>query len=150
MQKTNKIILIIILVLAVGIAGYFIGKNQSQQEVDRLTEIVEMTYPEPDEVISRISGVVKNVQGATIYLEADNPERYLPNSKKPEKVTKYVSISNQTNITTIDSSTESDNPKTSEMSISDIKEGDEVTVISEENIRTSQKFQATEIKVLSL
>lgn len=150
MQKSNKILLILILVIAVGVAGFFIGKNSNQEEISNLRQIVETVYPEPPEVINKTSGIVSDVQGATIYLEMNDPEDYIPDPEGDEqdKITKYVSTSNETEIIEI-SFSESGDQIESSISTSDLEKGDEIVVTSDENIRTNERFNAKRVELLS-
>ncbi len=156
----NKKILItggVALVVAFGIAGYFVGEGRGMAEGTlqgeaKYKNVVEAIYPKPPKELHSIIGTVTAIYGATLQLEANNPTDYLPHTDGSPRVketlmanttpaTKYVLV----DYSSIDTR---GNPKTRSLAFSAIKTGATITVETAANIMTAQRFDVTKVTLV--
>ncbi|MEX2411743.1 MAG: hypothetical protein WD607_10325 [Candidatus Paceibacterota bacterium] len=147
-MKNKKTVLIISLILVVGVGAFILGNNLNKEKTQELETIVESIFQAPPEVISNVSGIVQDIRGATIYLEINNPENYLP-TDEVEKLTKYVTVSDETEINILSFNENLGDIESVEAEFEDIQLRDEISVISNENIRENDKFSATSVEVIN-
>lgn len=152
-KKAFLILIVIIVVLAAIWVGYEIGSKQGKEQADtQLSKIVEQVYPKPPEKINNLAGTIKTIYGATIDLEVTDPNDYLPHAdgSKQDTNIRYASVTPDTKILLIDA-TQIDsqgNPKITEIKLLDLKEGDVVSVRSNENIKDAKKFDVYQIELV--
>ncbi len=139
---TAAIFLIVGLVI-----GFFGGKQTGRNAAEQqLAPLVNLAFPRPADDIRSLTGVVKSIYGATITLEINDPDDYLPHldgtprakqnrSANVTPDTKYVIVTNGQ----VSSKT---------FSSSDIKADDIITVRSEENIRDLETFDVSEVDLI--
>ncbi|MDI6778895.1 MAG: hypothetical protein QME25_01685 [Bacteroidota bacterium] len=74
------------------------------QTKEDLKKLVDLAFPPPPAEIFSLSGVVKTIVGATIAMEVDDPEDYLPHpdGSPRRKQTRFASLLAETKITLID------------------------------------------------
>lgn len=152
----NKNILILSLVVALiigGVVGYYlgVGKGESTQN-EKLGGLVDLVFPKPPEMIRSASGIIKAINGGLLSLEIGDPDDYLPHTDgtTQKKITRTATITPTTKILLIDS-TQIDtqgNPKITELSATDLKAGDAVTVRTDKNVRTETSFDAQQIEIV--
>lgn len=161
MKKFFVILFIAIIAAAVGVLGFYFGKQQGTKEgkqevqtkvVEKLQSLVELAFPKPPDDIRSFSGTIKGIYGATINLEISDPDDYLPHTdgSPRAKEIRFASLFSSTKIYLIDT-TKLDaqgNPQRTELKLSDLKIGDAVTVRSNQNIRNAKKFDVTKIELV--
>jgi hypothetical protein len=160
MNKSTNTILVIIIVIAVGVAGYFAGASIGKQKGIEQTEsnlmpIIDMAFPPPPEMLTSTGGTVTGVENGVISLEITDPEDYLPHpdGTPKNKIVRYVEATPETEIIYTDFSSpdpETGLPSEIAIEISEIEEGDRISVRTEENIREQENITATRIEVVSL
>ncbi len=153
MKKTISVfVIILILVVAVALGFYFGQDSGEQQAEEKLKPLVDAAYPPPPEVMHAIGGIVKNIYGATIDLEVIDPDDYLPHldGSPQARELRFASVSDATEIAVVDYTNPQPDgsPTITPIGLSDLKPGDEVKVISSENIRDAQKFDVTRVEVI--
>lgn len=153
MKKTVSIFAIILVLVVTVALGFYFGQDKGEQRAEEeLKPLVDAAYPPPPEVMHSVGGVVKGIYGARIDLEVINPDDYLPHmdGSPREKELRLAVVSSATEIVIIDyTNPQSDgDPMVTLIELSDLKPGDEVKVISEENIRDAKKFDVTRVEVI--
>jgi len=156
MKKQQYIAISIIIALVLGIGGYLLGQQagikKSSEEIKNLKSLVDLAFPPPPQEMLSLTGTVKGVYGATIQLEIDDPNDYLPrlDNSPRKKQTRNAITSNETSFTLIDYTKidQEGNPTISQIKLSDIKTGDIITVRSNQNIRNAEKFDVTAVEVV--
>ncbi len=148
MKKLLPAILTVVIILgAYGIYWYGTkeGKQANQSEIDKLAPIVENAFPKPNEVLNVTNAKVTGVYGATIALSVGDPEDYLPHTDgTPRKtIVRYATVTPKTVVTI-----ESIYGSSKTVTVKDVKVGSAVTVRTESNIRTAEKFDASEVRVM--
>jgi hypothetical protein len=147
---------VILLIIGAYFLGYRAGtqkiiKDNKNAEVQYLKSLVDIAFPPPPQEFYSLSGTVKGIYGATINLEIDDPDDYLPHpdGSPRRKQVRFANISSQTKYTLIDFSRldKNGNPARSSLKLNDIKVGDVITVRSNENIRAAEKFDVTEVEL---
>ncbi|OGG40457.1 hypothetical protein A3A21_00495 [Candidatus Jorgensenbacteria bacterium RIFCSPLOWO2_01_FULL_45_25b] len=135
---------VVSLIVGLGVGGYFgraIGGREAREEYQAL---LDLAYPPPVAEIHRISGTVRAIVGATIQLDANDPEDYLPHlDNSPRKtVSKRANITATTEYVFVDYSKPQKNgdPSRAPFALSDLKAGDKIVVESDENIRAKESF----------
>jgi len=134
---TAIIIISIILIIASGTAGYFLGQNSLKE----YKIIVDELFPEPPEEIFSIGGTVLKISDNSFTIETSSLERYLP-GKEINSVNIIVNINQDTQIIESDFTLESEE-KT--ISLSDLVVGDYIIIDSDENIRNKNQITAKSI-----
>lgn len=152
-DTSKKLTYVIVAVIVIALAAYGLyeygmsrGKEEVQKEVDRLSPIIEKTFPKPVEVLNATNGKVTGIYGATLVLSIADPLDYLPHTDgSPRKmITKYATVTPKTNITV---TSISGSPKAGKLT--DIKVGTSLSIRTTSNIRIAEKFDATEITVVN-
>ncbi|GEM_PF-1237625 len=156
----NKNILIaggVLLVIIFFVGGFFIGQSTGRTEGRELGQaqyksVVETIYPKPPEVINSITGKVTNIYGASIQVEVNDPEDYLPHTDGTPRVkqTRLANTTPDTKYLFVDYTKfdKSGLPTQSNGVFSDIKIGDTVMVESTENILTEKRFDVTKVTLV--
>ena len=156
----NKRVLIaggVALVVAFGVAGYFIGKGRGVAEgtvqgESKYKSVVEAIYPKPPQELHSIIGIVTAIYGATLQLTANDPADYLPHTdgSPRAKINLSANTTPDTKYVLVDYSRldKSGNPKTSSLLFSNVKAGMTVTVESAANIMTSHTFDITKVTLV--
>jgi hypothetical protein len=151
-MKTTKIVISIAAILLIFVFGFYLGqvngKNKGSKEAEnKLKPLIDLAFPKPPEEMKNINGVIKGVYGATIDLEINDLNDYLPHldGSPQKKEIRYVYVTSNTKISLIDSM---GNIQTKTLKTSDLKIGNAITVYSNENLRNAKKFDATEIQVI--
>lgn len=144
-------ILVIILVVAGVWAGMELGKKQGKDLANtNLKEVVDLAFPKPPEDIRMLNGVVKAVYGAAVQFEMNSLEDYLPKTDGTAKAkeVRYAVVTSKTEIIRFDMNKigADGNPPQTKITINDLKPGTPITVRATENIRSTEKFEATRIE----
>ncbi|MFA6407621.1 MAG: hypothetical protein WCV80_02875 [Candidatus Paceibacterota bacterium] len=157
MKKTALFIFIVALcVVLIGI-GFYIGDRKGTKQgvtvaEEKLLPIVEKIYPKPAEIIKRASVSITKILGATLTVEMNDPEDYIPHTDgtPKKKISRYVTVTGSTKIIQVNPAKRDaqGKPQTTVIKLSDLKVGDIVLVSTEENIRTTQLFDATQIELV--
>ena len=123
-----------------------IQKSVIKQENQYLAILNEM-YPRPPEVITNISGTIKGVYGTILMVEINDPEDYIPHADgtQQKKMNVSVNVTNDTKITLVRMDMGGEPKK---VALDAVKVGRVVGVWSNENIRTSQKVDATLVQII--
>ena len=154
MKKTLISIFIILIVVAGMAFGFYLGQKKGAITAAKETEIklqplVDLAFPKPPEDIKSLSGVIKGIYGATINLEINDINDYLPHTdgSPRAKETRFASLTSKTKIVSIDTTKldSNGNPQITELKLADLKVGDTITVRSEQNIKEAKKFDITKI-----
>lgn len=160
MKKGYLILMVTVLVIvivAVGVwVGFKFGKKESisqdKEQIEKLAGLVDLVFPPPSETLTSLTGTIKAMYGATIHFEVNDPEDYLPHTdgSQPKKQLRFASLTGATKILLIDSTQidKDGNPKITELKQSDLKDGDVITVRSEQNIKSAEKFDVTQIELV--
>ena len=155
-KSVNKNILIaggVLLVVIFFVGGFFLGKNNGQKiGEDRYRSIVETIYPKPSGTTQTLSGTVKQIYGATIEIEIDDPADYLPHTDGTPRARqiRFANTTPNTKYSLQDWTKFNANgmPTQGEIFFSNIKVGDKVTVESTENIFSTKEFDVTKVTVV--
>ncbi len=161
-QNKFKVIIYIlagILVLVIGfIVGFYTGRQNGQAIGEAAGQsqyraLVDLAYPAPAQEIHEISGAVKSIDANSVVIVARDPNDYLPHTDGSpfRQVTLTANMTASTTVTSVDYSTldKNGNPKTSIISLNDLKIGQIITVDSNANIRDVSSFDATVIRVVN-
>ncbi len=157
MKKVLIFTLIVLIAVVATALGFYWGQKKGTTTATKETEtklqpLVDLAFPKPPEDIRSLSGAIKGIYGATINLEINDPNDYLPHTdgSPRAKETRFASLLSATKIYLIDT-TQLDtngNPKKTELKITDLKIGNNITVRSNQNIRTAKKFDVTQIELV--
>lgn len=148
---------IVVAVIVGGAAGFYLGNtvgfsNGKNAADSQLSGIVNLVFPKPPQEIHSIAGTISSIAGATLTLNVNDPEDYLPHidGTAQKKMTRYAIVTPSTKISLVDSTKidENGNPAITALSESDLKVGDNIMVQSSQNIRTESKFNASEIEIV--
>ncbi len=153
MKKTIPILLVVLFVVAGVALGFYFGQKQGAQKTEEtLGALVDQVYPPPPEVMQAMGGTIKNIYGAIIDLEVLDLDDYLPHPDGSPRARelRFASVSGATEIVLVDYTNPQPDgsPTVTPLTLSDLKPGDEVKVISDENIRDTQKFDVTRVEVI--
>lgn len=152
MKNTFLILFIIIVVLAL-VAFLFGALSQEQQRVSRETQTQQPPSPPPvtlPSVLYNVSGAVRSVAENSFVMEAKIPE-VQNNSIVHQLQTKTVHITTNTRITRLRLMSQEDGtkkPEESAISFSALQRGDQVEVVSGQEVREEVEIQATQVRVL--
>lgn len=156
MNKTLTISIVLALIIG-GVVGYFVGSSTGFEsgkatQDKKLGGLVDLVFPKPPEIIRSASGIIKTINGGLLSLEIGDPDDYLPHTDgtTQKKIVRTATVTPTTKILLIDS-TQIDtqgNPKIIELSATDLKVGDAVTIRTEKNVRTETSFDAQQIEIV--
>lgn len=154
MKKASIIIAAVAICVLAFAGGFYFGNKKGEKEGEEkikseLAPIVELAFPKPAEKITNLAGVVKEIYGATVYLEVADPNDYLPHidGSPRKKQIRLVSVSKATEIVSV-ALDKNGNVKSAPLKFSDLKKGDKVAVRSSQNIKDAEKFDAKKIELL--
>lgn len=157
MKKTALFLSIAVACLVLIGIGFWAGNRKGAYSgaaaaEEKLKPIVERIYPKPAEEIRRASGAIVKILGATLTLSMDDPEDYIPHTDGTPRrqITRYATVLASTKIVRVDL-TKRDargNPQVTALKLSDLNAGDTVAISTDQNIRTAQLFDATQIELL--
>jgi hypothetical protein len=139
MNKNLIIIILTILIFVSGIGGYFLGQNVMLNSI----------YPEQKEIFS-IDGIITSINSNSFVIETSSLQRNLPTTNEIliDKIT--ININEQTKIYKITFSPENPEPEETAIPFSDLIEGNEINIISSENIKGKNEITATNISIYSV
>ncbi|MEK7113215.1 MAG: hypothetical protein AAB873_00125 [Patescibacteria group bacterium] len=147
-KTTSLFAVFIVIALAVGFfAGQWQGKTEGEKiGSEKLQPLIDSVFPEPPANINVLTGIVKGISGATIALEINAIDDYLPHlDGSPRKMeTRFATVTPSTKIVFTDSET----GNSRNVNLQDLKTGDVITVVSAENIRNAERFDATELRIV--
>lgn len=154
-SRTPLVWIIAVLILAL-IAGFVFGRwtgmTTQNNTVAKLQPLVDLAYPQPPQDMRSVTGVIENIYGATIMLQIDDPNDYLPHldGSLRAKLTVSANTSSQTNYVSIDPTKfdKQGNATVTALKLSDLKQGNVVTVRSNQNIRNASSFDASEVQLI--
>ena len=146
--KPIKILLFLILIIVVGLIGYFMGTISSSNELNKYKEAVNLFSPELPDEIFLITGTIKAIDNSITIETISLEERVLPGEEYKTEERK-VNINSETKIVRwnpfliIDeNSSESEEIP---ISLSELKIGDGISVQASENIKVKKEFTAVKI-----
>jgi len=150
----NKFLIGVLVIILIGAgvwAGMELGKKQGKESANtNLQKVVELAFPKPADDIRDLNGVVKAVYGASVQFEMDSLEDYLPKTDGTAKIkeVRYAIVTSQTELIRYDMTKigADGNPPQIKIVIGDLKPGTPITVRAAENIRDTEKFEATRIE----
>lgn len=157
MRKFLFVLLIILIAVTAVAFGFYLGQKKGTttgaiETETKLQPLVDLAFPKPPDDIRNFSGMIKGIYGATINLEINSPEDYLPHvdGTPRKKETRFASLTSKTKIVLIDSAKldAQGNPKITDLKLADLKAGDTITVRSEQNIKDAKKFDVTKIEMV--
>ncbi|MEK7651491.1 MAG: hypothetical protein AAB377_03115 [Patescibacteria group bacterium] len=147
-KTTSLFAIFIVIALAVGFfAGQWQGKTEGEKiGSEKLQPLVDSVFPEPPANINVLTGIVKGVSGATIALEINAIDDYLPHlDGSPRRMeTRFAVVTPSTKIISMNGET----GNSSAITLQNIKTGDVITVVSAENIRNAERFDAAELRIV--
>jgi len=161
-QKTLTLTIVGAVLIAAGIflfgfwVGNQVGKQKgitegSQKAESQYKPLLNVAFPEPPAVMNKVSGVVEKVEGNIITIKINDPKDYLPHLDGSPRATveKQAIVSPSTSYTLIDYTKLDKNgaATVSKITLNDVKPGNAITVASNENIRTNQKFQVNSVQI---
>ncbi len=145
---TSLFAIFIVIALAVGFfAGQWQGKTEGEKiGSEKLQPLVDSVFPEPPSYIGNFTGIIKGVSGATIALQVNDLSDYLPHlDGSPRKTqTRFATVTPATKINSVDGKT----GKAATITFQDLKVGDAITVISDQNIRNLDRFDVMEVRIV--
>lgn len=134
--------------------GRLAGMAEQGADILKLKPLIDLAYPQPPANMTSMTGTVQGIYGATIALEVDDPSDYLPHldNTPRKKLTRSADTSSQTKYVLVDyhKLDFKGNPKITSFTLSDLKVGDVITVRSNQNLRSTEKFDATEVQLVRL
>lgn len=152
MEKRTSFLVFVLILLVGGALGFFIGRSMGNNEVAKLQPLVNLAYPKPPEDIRSMTGTVQGIYGATIMLQLDDPNDYLPHvdGSPRQKLSVSANTSSQTKFVSIDYQKldSRGNPTVADISLSDLKSQNVVTVRSNQNIRNASQFDVSEVQLV--
>jgi len=129
--------------------------SKKQEEIKNLQSFLEIFFPPLPEEIYNLSGKVTETKDNAINVEAQiRVSRFpLPGGAETEKQNIKVIITDQTKITEFDLNL---NPLLPDgkirpetiLNFSDIKAGDDVSVVSAENIKGKKEISASQVQII--
>jgi hypothetical protein len=150
-------LLIFLLVLALFIVSTLTTPTRDRRAVRELEQTVARElaarYTAPQE-LHALSGVVRGVYGATIQLEVEDPEDYLPHADGTprRRVVRFATVTPRTNIVRFSEVTLGENThagaNSDALPLSAVKPGMLVRVLSDENLVTTPRFLASEVRII--
>ncbi len=147
-KTTFSFVVFLIIALAVGfVAGQWQGKSQGTTEANqKFQPLIDTVFPEPPSYIGNFAGIIKGVSGVTIALQVNDLSDYLPHlDGSPRKTqTRFATVTPTTKITSVNGKT----GKATTITLQDLKIGDAITVISDQNIRNLERFDVTEVRIV--
>ena len=156
--KTYFWLIIVVLVAGASFSGgFYYGITQGEKRGQVIAEsqylpLIDYAFPKPPVDLRSLTGTVKNIYGAELSLEIRNPDDYLPHlDGTPYAMeTRTASVSSETQIVRIDTTKidENGNAEQTALLLSDLKEGDRVTVFTAHNIRDAQQFDVARIELV--
>lgn len=156
--KTYFWLIIVVLVAAASFSGgFYYGIRKGEQRGQIIAEsqylpLIDYAFPRPPVDLRSFTGTVKNVYGAELSLEIRNPDDYLPHlDGSPYAIeTRTASVSSETQMVRIDTTQldQNGNAIRTPLQLSDLKEGDRVTVFAKHNIRDAQQFDVARIELV--
>lgn len=152
MENKNSLIMTAVIFIVIGIlagfwGGSMLGKRAGQAAAEeQLAPLVDLAFPKPAEDIRSMTGTVKGVYGATINLEINDPNDYLPHldGTSRAKQSRSANVTPNTKYVVVLNGQISNKP----FSSSDIKTGDIITVRSDQNIRDLKTFDVFEVDLV--
>lgn len=154
-MRSKAILAALIILLAVSVIALslYIGEKRGASRTEsKLKPILNLAYPPPPKEMKSLSGNVLGVSEGIINFETIDFNDYLPHADNTpqKKLGRSASVGKGTKLSLIDYTKldSKGNPKISAIQFSDIKAGDNIAVMSNENIRDTQKFDATEVRVI--
>ncbi len=156
---TKIIIIIIITVLIAFTAGYCIGKIGSEKEITKYKTAIDEMFPEPIMEVFNVNGFIKEISGDSITIEIPafmqrilpwEESQVLPNEERVVIVTKDTELTKIDPLIPIEFTEEGESIFGEPLLLSELKEGDDISVVSSQNIKTNNKFTATKIESIVL
>jgi hypothetical protein len=152
----KKILLAVVIVVVAVVCcyvGFLIGTKQGKMQAQQEWEpIVNVAFPKPPEQLFYLNGTVVDVVGATISLEINDPDDYLPHTDGSPVATevRYANLTGQTKVLAYDMNRvdANGNPLSTQIRSSDLKAGDSIMVKSDANIRDAEQFDVTEVALI--
>jgi hypothetical protein len=165
----EKKFIYIILIIVFFLIGFGVGKIsekgrwqgelakiqvEAKKEIDWYKSLLEPFYPPLPEEIRSVFGKVTKIEDKTIWMEASiQVSRFpLPEGKEIEKKNIKVNLTDETKVVKIEMPEIPPLPpekpfKETILKFEDLKVGDQITVISTENIKGKTEILASQIQV---
>ncbi len=156
-QKIIRGLVSIALLALVGAVAYSLGHSKGNKTgVDEtkknLDPLVNLAFPKPPDELHVLTGTIKALYGATIDLEIERVDDYLPHTDGTAraKEIRFASLLNNTSITLTDyiKIDAQGNPTITILPASSLKAGMQITVRSKQNIRDMKKFDVVSIELV--
>ena len=136
-EKTGLIVAVaIILILASGITGYFLGQNSMKEYKIAVDEL----FPQQQEIFS-VEGVIQQISENSFVIEIPSFERNIPGQE-----INFINITiNLNQNTQIVGSKFLQDSEEMQIAFSNLIVGEYVTIESDENIKDKKEFTASKI-----
>lgn len=141
-RKIPVILISALLIIASGVAGYFIGKSSQKDIPGDYQKIIDQLFPEPPKEIFAVSGTIEKISENSVTIRTPKPgKRFLP-GEEIEYLELQIDIGSNTQIyeTNIFRPGEE-----KQISLSELKEGETITAESDENIIGKSKITGSKI-----
>lgn len=150
-EKKPTILITVILIIVVGIIcfalGLKIGELILKNRIAEYEKMLDYYAPIPVELYS-IEGKIILIKENTITLEAPSPtERKVP-GEELAVVTYKITVDENTKITKTELDPAPKRTKITDLTLEDLKTGDEITVRSNENLVETTELTATLIEII--
>ncbi len=150
MNKKHYLI-IFALVIVFGLISFYLGYQKNIKDLEKYKKLTDLAFPPPPAIINSLNGTIKNIYGATIVLEINSPQDYLPklNNEPRLKETRYAIVNSKTQIdlVKVNEFDEKGNNIIQPLKFEDLKVGDSINVFSDENLKNLKKFEVKRIVV---
>ena len=153
------VLICLVIALGAGALAFSYGKQVGREAAregakDEVRKILDNAFPPPPEQIFTLSGEIKELVGGTIVFEINDPSDYLPHADGTprNKQIRRADMRSGTAYFLVDYTkpTPSGDPSVSSISFSDLKIGNRITVKSAENVKTTERFVASEVRRVKL
>ena len=162
-KRVTLVIIVVIFITAIGAGAYYLGykhgenktKAEYQEVLESYSELIPGLISSNDKIMT-INGKVVKTENNTVYLEANKLTNDL--LELNTKMTYEIALTDATKIypaekidllTLFNPDALGESKKRETLSVSDLKEGNEVRVDATENILGNNKFTAATITLLS-
>lgn len=150
-----SIITIIIVAVVAFVIGSAINKTEPtncESEIAKYKKVIDYNNPMPEEVFG-VNGEITKIQDNVLSIETTVQDPYKIPEEWETKIVKVI-IGEETRIIKLDTDIEimpgEEGDKEIEISLNDLKVGDEIRAGSNENIKDKDEFTATVINLLNV
>lgn len=161
-MKKNIILLIlavlIVIIVIGGVLCYFLLKEKiflfspkeeaGSKDSEIVSEAPKVSLPK---VLYNLAGTIKEIENQTILLEASIPqidEAGQPVAKREMRRVKITNLTKFSLLTFVETQPGRKTPQETSITFKNLKVGDYIDVISNQDISQAEEFEATQIRVL--